>query len=317
MNRRSLLKGVVALPIASSIAACRREPESSKGTLRVILNGPFGVVIDRDNDYRITAYVPTDPNHEHELRFRGPGELAGNESKDGKSPSYHYQLLSDGLVVHRGSPRVDAGFYDFDFPHIGDWKLPPEYFVAIDLPTPDVITFIPPAQPVVFGGSPTLQPLNFLIEYRMSDPDDVQIKFGDKPPQHPLRCSELLKQYRDTPNPRGNQKRSQHKNIEEMLESCSPSDRCLLFGVGFNPEKGEPGDPQDHGINFFNNVLLPSLFPALKQRLQKIGTCGQSEATSSPMLMPAVFRYPVASPRLLQVTSIADCDAGGALGHRP
>lgn len=314
MNRRSLLKGVVALPIASSIAACRREGKPS-ATLRVILNGPFGVVIDRDNDYRITAYVPTDPNHEHELRFRGPAELAGSESKDGKPPNYHYELLPEGLDVHRGNPRVDAGLYDFNFPHIGNWKLPSEYLVAIDLPTPDAITFIPPAEPVVFGGSPTLQPLNFLIEYRMRDPDDVNVKFGEKKVR-PMPCSELLKQYRETPNRTGNQKRSQHKNIEEMLESCSPPDLCLLFGVGFNPDKSQT-DPEGHGIDFFNNVLLPSLFPTLKQRLQKIGACGQSEVNSSPMLMPAVFRYPDASPRLLQVTSIADCDAGGALGHRP
>lgn len=315
MNRRSLLKGVVALPIASSIAACRREGKPS-ATLRVILNGPFGVVIDRDNDYRITAYVPTDPNYEHELRFRGPAELAGSESKGGKPPNYHYELLPEGLDVHRGNPRVDAGFYDFNFPHIGNWKLPPEYLVAIDLPTPDVITFIPPAEPVVFGGGPTLQPLNFLIEYRMRDPDDVNVKFGEKKVR-PLPCSELLKQYRQTPNPGGNQKRSQRKNIEEVLESCSPPDLCLLFGVGFSPDKSQT-DSEGHGIDFFNNVLLPSLFPALKQRLQKIGACGPgSAAMSEPALMPAVFRYPVSRPHLLQVSSIVDCDSGGALGHRP
>src|SRR5215470_2713553 len=112
MNRRNLLKGAVTIPIAGALNACSREPEPSKpsrGTLKVILNGPFGVVLQSAKDYRITAYVPTDPAHEHELRFRGPSELAGSETKTGKAPTYYFELLRDGLDIDRGSPRVDQG----------------------------------------------------------------------------------------------------------------------------------------------------------------------------------------------------------------
>src|SRR5215467_6868914 len=106
MNRRNLLKGAVTIPIASALSSCKGESyKPSKGTLKVILYGPFGVVLQSGKDYRITAYVPSDPAHEHELRFRGPSELHGSETKTGKSPSYYFELLRDGLAIDRGSPR--------------------------------------------------------------------------------------------------------------------------------------------------------------------------------------------------------------------
>jgi len=99
MNRRNLLKGAVAIPVATALNACSRErepsgpPKGAQGTLKVILNGPFGVVLFSNKDFRITAYVPSDPEGEHELRFRGPAEVAGRETKKGKSPYYQSRCL--------------------------------------------------------------------------------------------------------------------------------------------------------------------------------------------------------------------------------
>lgn len=325
MNRRNLLAAVVSLPVAGALNACRRKPQPpARATLKVILNGPFGVVLQSANDYRITAYVPSDPAHEHELRFRGPTEVAGSETKTGKSATYYFELRGEGLDIDRGSPRIDQGFYDFNFPHIGNWELPKDPFVVVDLPRPDYITFTPPAQPILFGGRPTLQPLDHILEYRMSEPGKVRVKSGDKEePQPPPTCSELLKQYEEYGSRGGtvNSDNAQLKNIEEMLRSCGPSDRCLLFGVGFDPY--QPGlTPEEHGINFFNKVLLPSFLsnvPDLAKPLQKIGTCGQAagDGLSSPVLMPAVLTYPTFRPRLLQVSSVLDCKIGGVMGTRP
>ena len=326
MNRRNLLKGVVAIPVATALNACSHErepsapPKGEQGTLRVILNGPFGVVLQSRNNYRITAYVPSDPAGEHELRFRGPAEVAGRETKGGKSPYYQFTLPEKGLDIGRGSPRVDQGFYDFNFPHIGNFQLPKDPFVAIELPRPDYITFTPPAQPFFFGGKITLQPLDHILEYRMSDPDDVRVKQGEKELQ-PLHCSELLKQYEGYSSSMrkqySNSEESQLQNMQETLKNCSPSDRCLLFGVGLAQDT--PGTTlEEHGIRFFNDVLLPSFAPNVKKRLQK-ANCAPvvGEENSHPQVIPAVFQYPTFQPRLLPVSSVLDCHVGGLLGTSP
>lgn len=323
MNRRNLLKTALSIPVAGALNACRREPpppRAPEGTLRVILNGPFGVVLESAADYRrIIAYVPSDPQHEHELRFRGPSDVAGRESANGKLPTYSFKLLREGLEIGRGRPRIDQGFFDFNLPHIGDWKLPPDAFVSIELPRPDYITFTPPAQPESFGGKPTLQPLDHILEYRMTDPDKVRITSGEKE-YHPLPCSELLKQYEEYWSKKygeTNQESSQRQNMEDTLRNCPSSDLCVLFGVGFDPEK-ITGPFEAHGRDFFNNVLLPSFAPGLKKPLVQL-TCSSSnsENFSSGTLVPAVFSYRDYGPRLLPVTSVLDCRIGGIMGTSP
>lgn len=323
MNRRNWLKSAVAVPVAAALSSCKHEPEPSKGsqaTLKVILNGPFGVVLKSTANYRITAYVPTDPAAEHELRFQGPTQVAGKEAKNGKSPYYEFRLPEQGLEIGQGSPRIDQGFHDFNFPHIGDFQLPKDPFVAIDLPRPDYITFTPPAQPFFFGSKVTLQPLDHILEYRMSEPDRVRIKQGDKEVQPP-HCSELLKEYEAFASQMGSQysngEDSQLRNIEEMLRNCTPSDRCVLFGVGFDAEHSG-ANLVDHGINFFNNVLLPTLAPNVKKKLQKAScTPVSGNGDYRAEIVPAVFRYPMSQPRLLEVTSVLECKIGGVMGTSP
>lgn len=327
MNRRNLLKTALSIPVAGALNACKSEPppptpRTPEGTLRVILNGPFGVVLESADDYhRIVAYVPSDPQHQHELRFQGPAEVAGRESQNGKSPTYSFRLLPDGLDIGHGRPRIDQGFFDFNLPHIGEWKLPPDAFVAIELPRPDYITFTPPAQPESFSGKPTLQPLDHILEYQMSDPNKVRIKSGEKE-YRPTPCSELLKQYQDywskNAGYAGNPEDSQRKAMEDTLRNCPSSDLCVLFGVGLDATKFT-GSLDAHGRDFFNNVLLPSFAPGLKKPLQMLSTCAPSRGDmfSSPELVPAVLSYRDYSPQLLPVSSVLDCKAGGIMGTSP
>ena len=111
---------------------------------------------------------------------------------------------------------------------------------------------------------------------------------------------------------------SQRPNIDEELKNCDPSDLCLFLGVGLNPDSSLDAR-ENHGIDFFNHVLLPALAPRVKKMLAKIGNCGQADdnSLSSPMLMPAVYRYPMSRPRLLTVSSLMDCQVGGGMGLRP
>src|SRR5690349_1921953 len=80
MNRRHILKAMLSVPIAGALGGCRHtdHPSSRGGTLRVILQGPFAVVIDRKKNYRITAFVPytegKDPINDHEFRYAAPIE---------------------------------------------------------------------------------------------------------------------------------------------------------------------------------------------------------------------------------------------------
>lgn len=323
MNRRKLLGGMLSLPVMSVLSSCKRGEEnkpSSKGaTLHVILHGPFGVVLKQDDKFRITAYVPTDPKHEHELNFLKLYPPIGKEGE--KSERYHFELSDEGLEIGRGSPRIDQGFYDFNFPNIGDWKLPSDVFVAVDVPRPDYITFTPPAEPIFFGGKLTLQPLDHILEYRMSNPEKVRIKNGDKY-ERPVPCSELLDQCKSVRGDAGSSglgtERSQLGMFEKMLSSCSASDLCVFIGVGLNSGHSLL-EETDHGIDFFNNVLLPTLVPPkLRKPLQKVGTCEPARDTRTyGMLMPATFQYQFPRPRLLEVTSTVDCQAGGAMGTRP
>lgn len=329
MNRRKLLQGMVTVPVAGALAGCRREPEpakASRGTLRVILNGPFGVVLQKDKDYRITAYVPTDPGHEHELRFKGPANIAGKESKTGKSPSYRFTILDEGLEIGQGRPRIDQGFYDFNFRHIGKFELPENPFVVVSLPRPDYITFTPPAELVQFGDRTTLQPLDHIFEYRMSEPDRVRVRGGDNDSQKvepPVPCSDLLREYEDfakTPYGLANARESQQQSMQETLRACSSSDLCVLFGVGFNPDTPD-SDPVEHGLRFFNKVLLPSFTKVTsdlqRQLMQTRCTSTGGDSRSSALLMPAAYTYPLSRPRLLQVASVLDCHAGGLMGTSP
>jgi len=329
MNRRNLLKGAVTAPIITALNACSRErgergpseaQKPSPGTLKIILNGPFGVVLHSEKDYRITAYVPSDPEGEHELRFQGPTQVAGKETKGGKYPSYRFALSEAGLDIGHGQPRIDQGFYDFNFPHIGKFQLPADAFVAIELPRPDYITFTPPAEPFLFGGKITLQPLDHILEYKLSEPGRVRIKQGEKEIS-PLACSELLKQYQEYGSKMrmrdSRAEESQLKNMEEMLRNCSASDSCVLFGVGFDAEHATR-TLMDHGITFFNDVLLPSFAPNVKKKLQPANcTPVIGDEGSRSEIVPAVFRYPVSQPHLLQVSSVLDCHVGGLLGTSP
>src|SRR6476661_5058984 len=65
MKRRHLLQAMLTVPVASAIGGCRHEHRDHPrplpargGTLRVMLQGPFALVLDTTNKNKITAYVP-------------------------------------------------------------------------------------------------------------------------------------------------------------------------------------------------------------------------------------------------------------------
>src|SRR5438270_1993633 len=176
MNRRDLLRGLAAMPVASAFSSCTTSTESVSQrpapvtTLKVILDGSFAVVFERQNPTRIKAVIPHDPDKLHRFYFNDFVKPVDNGQDANRY--YNFQLSSKGLEENRARrPYTDQCFRDFS--KHSDWKRE-KYFVAIELPVPDVITFIAPAAPVTFRRShkQALMPLNHVLRYRVQNVDE-------------------------------------------------------------------------------------------------------------------------------------------------
>lgn len=332
MNRRSVLQGLATLSFSAAFAGCRGKDEgdnhkekkdhnhegSGFRTLRIILMGPFAVIQQKDNNYRIKAYVPYDREHE----FRFPSPLAA----ENKHKNYHFTLPEEGLI-NSGQPYVDRGFDGFNVT-IPEWKLPTDAFVALDLPAPNAISYLPPLEGVLF--EPTKQfpngqfatlPLNHVLEYRLKEECKVVLHSEQLGDCYPLSCDDLYQQVLKYERERKTleQDFSQHELMDQTLTRCSQSDVCTFFlGVGVSPSVS-PVSPE-HALNFFNNKLLPSLYgsniPRGKKIVQlKVSPCSpSSNMMMSPTLVPAVQRLSFAQPRYVPIASTENCTVPGATG---
>lgn len=348
MNRRSVLRGLAVFPIATALAGCHRNggqdddgknvpgksgdhPGSSKvRKLRVILQGPFAVVQQKDLDYRIKAYVPYDDERLHEFRF--PGPLSPGKKEKDKDKSYQFTLHLESLKAP-GPAYVDSGFAAFNV-ELPEWKPPSDAFVSLDLPVPDVITFLPPTEGVLFEssdqfpqGQTTTLPLNHVLEYTLKEGCDV--KLVSKQLDHaatPLSCDDLHQQsirYEKEHNIPESQF-PQHSLMDQTITRCSQSNVCIYYlGVGLPPEYVQQhlldGKVNDHALTFFNKKLLPSLYNRVKiphgRQIVKLydSPCVPSTGMMmSPALMPAVQRLPFPRGRYVPVASTENCTAPGA-----
>lgn len=344
MNRRSVLRGLAAFPIATALAGCHRggdndedgkrgpgKPEkhdrfSGVRKLRVILMGPFAVVQQKDLDYRIKAYVPYDDESLHEFRFPGP------LSPGKKDKSYQFTLQLESLKTP-GPAYVDSGFAGFNV-DLAEWKPPSDAFVSLDLPSPDVISFLPPTEGVLFEpsdqfpqGQTTTLPLNHVLEYTLKEGCEARLR--SKQLDHdaaPLSCDDLHQQSIKYENDNGvlESQYSQHHLMDQTITRCSQSNVCTYFlGVGLSPEyvhqHSLDGKVSDHALRFFNKKLLPSLYNLTKlppgRQIVKLydSPCVPSTGMMmSPALMPAVQRLPFPQTRYVPVASTENCTAPGA-----
>jgi hypothetical protein len=342
MNRRSVLRGLAAFPIASALAGCHREDgknddgQSDKGKskspehsgvrkLRVILMGPFAVVQQKDRNYRIKAYVPFDDErlHERKHEFRFPGPL----SLEKKHESYQFTLQVESLKTP-GPAYVDSGFAGFNV-ELPEWKPPSDAFVSLDLPAPDVISFLPPPEWVLFEpsdqfpqGQNIALPLNHVLEYTLKEGCDV--KLVSKQLDHdatPLSCDDLHQQSIAYEKKSGHpeSQSSLYPLMDQTLTRCSQSNVCTFFlGVGLSPEDASSSWGDYHALKFFNDKLLPSLYGAKIPQGKRIVKLKASPCASSggmmmsPAFIPAVQRLPFPQARFVPVASTENCTAPGA-----
>src|SRR5262249_51914274 len=92
MERRSLLQGLLALPVVGAVDGCRHQPysdnfhspEGRATTLKVVIEGAFAIVIQTNNRSRVRVFTPkqpttTEPKNRHKFSF-----LDGSERLDSK-----------------------------------------------------------------------------------------------------------------------------------------------------------------------------------------------------------------------------------------
>ncbi len=107
MNRRDALKALLAAPLAGALGGCAKHIHRHPlrpAVLRVVLQGPFAVIVHKNEGNRITAYVPVDPDNLHKFRFQ-------KLSMDRTDPHYQFELKTkpDGstLPVRIEDERAD------------------------------------------------------------------------------------------------------------------------------------------------------------------------------------------------------------------
>ena len=82
MKRRDLLKGLVMVPALSMFGSAfdddKDKPKGKPshrsgpvGFLRIVLNGPFTLVLDQKQPDRITFFCPIDPDKLHKFYLNG------------------------------------------------------------------------------------------------------------------------------------------------------------------------------------------------------------------------------------------------------
>jgi len=328
MKRRELLRGLFALSAVGVLNGCKegaktdhddphREPKNP-AILKVVLQGPFAVVLKRkDERFTVSAFIPPDPAHQ--FRFQTPTSVV-----EKPAPKYHFTLGTEGLDLSERRPYLDHGLDDMYF-HLGEYPAP-DYFVSIDLPGPDLMTFIPPSEPVVFvDGRLAFAPLNHVLEYKIRDVSKVLLTSEQLPEQHPLAFSGIFKgyqehfdrekEYKDKPG-HGPQFPRTKGELERPAE---PQVYTYFLGVGVPPGMLSDADAVQHGLNFFNKKLVP-LFPNSKDlkplsEIRDYGyPCTPSGKTAPSRLKPAVLKESAAKPRLLLVSSAEDCRATGLVG---
>ena len=77
MDRRSLLQGLLALPIVGAVDGSRQQPYSDTlgspqggaTTLKVVIDGAFAIVVQANNRSRVRVFTPKDPKDLHKFYF--------------------------------------------------------------------------------------------------------------------------------------------------------------------------------------------------------------------------------------------------------
>jgi hypothetical protein len=310
------LSTLVIICIVIILIVCLHQ--SPPKVLRVVVTGPTVIVRTKDKPNVLTVFSPRDPEGLH--------AFFPNRLQDGITQSVHITIPPDGL-----KPATDWSidpYFPKDFiVNTEVWKRPRkedpqnDYFVTIELPLPEKITFAPQLQPVTLDdGTQSFMATNVIFEYKVTGSGRIRAISQELNNLSPLSSSALQEQYATLCGNPDVRKKYYPGCIEvrNLLEQYAGAKTAVFFfgvGVPLEEQLKHPRDLEAHAINFFNNVMLQS-FPKLTgPRLAPKRTfVPQGSDDSRPMLMETSFK-PTSPrpPRLLPVTAVIDCKAGNMI----
>ena len=320
MHRRKLLKGILALPVTGVFAGCqavdkREEHEKSSrpvaGTLQVVLNGAFAIVIQRNSRNRIRVFSPSDPRHRFYFNNL-------EKAQQGQKKSYNFELLPEGLAPHQREVHVREELRDF---HLRtDRWCQEDYFITIDLPAPEEIGFLPPLKTVILKatGKQAHMAGTHVLKYRVADMNQVRMALHDGEDDiRPVSCADLVERYKKMCSAMKDEKArgSCSEMVKRYPEICPEGSRTFFFGVGLPADEPDNG----HAIQFFNERILDS-FPRLKAQLQLAAISDQGPYRTGSVhgdMVPAVFDPDASQARLVEVAAVLDCKFSGPIVDFP
>jgi hypothetical protein len=261
MNRRELIIAAASFPLLKTFGRNSNALNSAGcaqmkfGELRIILDGPFAVVLKTDffgNVVGVVAFSPIEPSDAHHFFLNG-----AEQAHTGKF--YHFSLTAtntNGLNPPLIPDYIDPGFGDFDVEKRTTWKDLNDYFVYLDLPCPNRIIFTDTPATVTLKNDPQhmfrQMPVNHILLY------DVRPQNGGIP----IGC-------------------------QELGEQCPTEDGTFVLEVGLGLRT--PHSDQ-HALDFFNNTILPH-FPDIKDDKTldslKLDLSAQKKKTLRKLVPPA------------------------------
>lgn len=280
MHRRSVLKGLAALPFVGLLNACDDDSNgrrSNAGIVEVHLDGAFALVIQENKGNSLVAFSPRPKTGEEQHQFY----LNGSTKPEDTGKTYHFSLAPEG-VRREKKPEINPGLNDFFF-HTDNWRIG-NSLVTIELPAPKRITFSGHRSPVTFvGGRQAFMPTNHILEYDVEEPRRLKLDCKDGG----VLCA---------PD-----------------KDSFPGVTRFFFEVG--PQKTlDYAASHAHALRFFNEILDDS-FPDLAQKFKLVipeaGRDKQSRLT--PQLMPAVFHPGAQGAQLREASYIIDCEFAGPM----
>lgn len=278
-------------------------------TLKVVLNGPYALVRTKANPNVITVVSPHDPEGIH--RFYS------NSLEEGNSQDVHITLSSDGLRP-ASSPQVNPGLADFMAET--DLWVREKYFVTIELPVPEKVTFAAPLHQVKFeNGTIGYMATNLVLEYRVTDSEKIHMTSPELNSVSPISSSALEAQYEKRCSGADIRRNSHYYasciEMRNLLEQCAEVHTDVFFfgvGIPLETQMGLSEEIQsEHAVNFFNNVLLRSFPHLTSKRLAPKGAFEPAESSGpAAMLRKISFNPGEPQPHLRRVSAVIDCKAG-------
>ena len=255
-----MVGSVVVLASFSLLAGCRHKTH----IVRLIVHGP---VVTAATNEKTTIVAPADPLH-----FLAAGYPSLEEATSTPCGAGAYELSLKGIkpaekrtgANGENDRDIDPAFDAITFT-VPKWKpLGQPYFVTMDLPAAARIVALGPRYRVqLFGsGEPDFVPLTQMLEFEARDSDDVRLVRtcgSDKKEYEALSCKEMRARYdkvfRETPPDSDALKSPERNYIDFELRSCADDASYLFVGIGPKNHVSEA-----HGLDFFNNKILPEIF---------------------------------------------------------